>query len=102
MKKKYDISQIPASYRQDIEAAIKILLDEGCREIYLFGSVIEGPLTPISDIDIAVKGIPSGSYFEIYAKLMVQLDHPVDLIPLERDNRFGNMLQKEGYLYRVA
>ncbi len=102
MKKKYDINKIPTSYREDIKKAIKILLDEGCQEIYLFGSVVEGPLTPKSDIDIAAKGIPAGSYFEIYARLMMQLDHPVDLIHLEQGNRFGNMLQQEGYLYRVA
>jgi predicted nucleotidyltransferase len=102
MEKKYDISKIPTSYRRDIEKAIKILLDEGCQEIYLFGSVVEGPVSPESDIDIAVKGIPSGSYFEIFARLMMQLDHPVDLIHLEKENRFGNMLQKEGYLHRVA
>jgi len=102
MEKTYDMSKIPIVYRRDIEKAIKILLDEGCREIYLFGSVVEGPLTPRSDIDLAVKGIPTGSYFEIFAKLMMQLDHPVDLIHLEKENRFGNMLKKEGYLYRVA
>lgn len=102
MEKKYDIKKIPGSHRQDIEKAIKILLDEGCQDIYLFGSLVEGPVTPASDIDIAVKDIPSGSFFEIYSRLMMQLDHPVDLIHLEKENRFGTMLQKEGYLYRVA
>ncbi len=32
---------------------------------------------------------------------MMQLDHPVDLVSLEKDNRFANMLQKEGNLHRV-
>ena len=57
-------------------------------------------MIPRSDIDIAVKGIPSGSYFEIYAKLMMQLHHPVDLIPLERDNRFGDKIP--GKLFNIT
>jgi hypothetical protein len=52
-----------------------------------------------SDIRKAVKGIPPGSFFKVYAKLMMQLNHPLDLINLEKDNRFGTMLQKEGYLH---
>lgn len=102
MGTKYDISKLPDGLRSDVEAAVKILKAEGCEEIYLFGSLIDGPISPQSDIDMAVRGIPSGSYFKVFAKLMMRLDHPVDLINLEKDNRFGSMLQKEGYLHRVA
>jgi len=102
MGTKYDLSKLPVSHRRDVETAVEILKGEGCSEIYLFGSLIDGPITPQSDIDMAVKGIPSGSYFKVFAKLMMRLDHPVDLINLEKDNRFGSMLQKEGYLHRVA
>jgi predicted nucleotidyltransferase len=97
----YDLKQIPVSHRRDVEKAIEILKNQGCREVYLFGSLIEGPVTPDSDIDIAAKGIPIGSFFKVYAALIKHLDHPVDLINLEKDNRFGNMLQKGGYLQRV-
>ncbi len=97
----FDINKLPVSHRRDMEKAISILEEIGCSEIYIFGSMIDGPVTPESDIDIAVKGIPTGSFFKVLAKLMMQMDHPVDLISLEKDNRFGNMLQKEGYLHRV-
>ena len=101
MGTKYDIKKVPVSHRRDIEKAVKILEDVGCEEVYIFGSMVDGPVTPESDIDMAVKGIPPGSFFKVFAKLMMQLDHPVDLVNLEEDNRFGNMLRKEGYLHRV-
>lgn len=102
MATKYYIDKIPDSHRRDVENAVKILEDFGCKEIYIFGSLVDGPVTPESDIDIAVKGIPPGSFFTVLAKLMMQLEHPVDLVNLEKGNRFGTMLQKEGYLHRVA
>lgn len=101
MATKYDIDKVPVSHRRDVENAVKILEDFGCKEIYIFGSLVDGPVTPESDIDIAVKGIPSGLFFTVLAKLMMQLEHPVDLINLEKGNRFGSMLQREGYLHRV-
>jgi predicted nucleotidyltransferase len=97
----YDLNQIPVSHRRDVEKAIEILKNQGCEEVYLFGSLVEGPVTPHSDIDLAAKGIPVGAFFKVYAELIKYLDHPVDLISLDKDNRFGNMLQKGGYLQRV-
>jgi predicted nucleotidyltransferase len=102
MGTKYDVSKLPVSHRRDVEKAVKILEDVGCKEIYIFGSMVDGPVTAKSDIDLAAKGIPPGFYFKVLARLTMQLDHPVDLISLEEDNRFGNMLQREGYLHRVA
>ena len=89
----YDLNQIPVSHRRDVEKAIEILKNQGCEEVYLFGSLVEGPVTLHSDIDLAAKGIPVGAFFKVYAELIKYLDHPVDLISLDKDNRFGNMLQ---------
>lgn len=101
MGTKYDLNKIPASHRRDVKTAIEILKNKGCKEVYLFGSLVEGQVTSNSDIDLAAKGIPPGAFFKVYAELIKYLDHPVDLISLEKDNRFGNMLQKGGYLQRV-
>jgi predicted nucleotidyltransferase len=97
----YDIHQIPASHRHDVEKALEILREAGCREIYIFGSLVDGTVTPKSDIDLAVKGIPPEFYFKVLARLIMQLDHPVDLIDLEEDNRFSKMIRREGNLRRV-
>ncbi len=97
----YDINQIPASHRHDVEKALEILREAGCREIYIFGSLVDGAVTSKSDIDLAVKGIPPEFYFKVLARLIMQLDHPVDLIDLEEDNRFSQMIRREGNLRRV-
>ncbi len=102
MDKKYNIKKLPDGYRNDIETAINILTGEGCKEIYLFGSLVNGDNTDKSDIDLAVTGLRKGDFFEIFGKLMMSLEHPVDLINLEKENRFVTMLKRKGELYRVA
>jgi len=102
MAKKYNIEKLPENYRDDVERAIKILTKEGCKEIYLFGSLVNGSTTDKSDIDLAVTGIRKDDFFEIFGELMMSLDHPVDLINLEKKNRFVNYLKEKGELVRVA
>lgn len=102
MVEKDKIAKLPESYRKDIETAITVLSGEGCKEIYLFGSLVNGDSTDKSDIDLAVTGIRKGDFFEIFGKLMMALEHPVDLINLDKENRFVSMLKRRGELLRVA
>ena len=82
--------------------AIKILKEEGCEEIYLYGSIAEDRFDEESDIDLAVKGIPSGEFFRVLGRLMLELDHPVDLVDLENDEDFSRFLKEEGELIRAS
>lgn len=59
------LEALPREYRADIERAIEILKEGGCREIHVFGSVAEGQTRTGSDIDIAVRGCPPGSFFAL-------------------------------------
>lgn len=102
MDDRYIIEQIPESHKKDIRTAVDILNREGCKEIYLFGSLAKGDYSERSDIDLAVKGIEKKSFFKILGKLLIALDHPVDLINLEKEDRFSAMLKKKGVLVRVA
>jgi len=101
MGTKYDHKHIPLSHRTDVEKAVKILESAGCSEVYLFGSLVKGEFTSESDIDFAVKGIPPASFFDVYGKLIASLDHPIDLIDLESEDRIAYLLETEGQLYRV-
>ena len=101
MSSKKSIEKIPKTYQNDIKKAITILTERGCKEIYLFGSLVHGDYTDRSDIDIAVTGIPKGDFFEIFGELMMSLDHPVDLINLEKRTRFVDLLKTKGELIRV-
>lgn len=85
----------------DLLKAEEILKNNGCTEMYLFGSVIEGKAGEHSDIDIAVKGIPKNKFFCIYGKILSQLKHPVDLICLDYSNEFTDFLINSGGLKRV-
>ena len=95
--------KLPKDYRNDIRKAIKILKDEGSLEIYIFGSLVQGNFKKNSDIDIAVKGLPKGKYFEIGGKLMMELEHNFDLIKIDdENNRFADYIKKNEELIRVA
>lgn len=96
-----NLNQLPFSYKKDIEKAVKILKEEGCKEIYLFGSLAEGNIKDESDIDLAIRGCPSGKYFNLIGKLMLELDHPIDLVNLDKDDDFASFLAREGELHNV-
>lgn len=101
MSGKSDIEKLPKIYKADVQKAITILTGKGCKEIYLFGSLVHGNYSERSDIDIAVTGIPKGDFFEIFGELVMSLDHPVDLINLEKRTRFVDLLKSKGELVRV-
>lgn len=93
--------KIPLEYREDIDKAVRILKAEGCKEVYLFGSLVEGRFNESSDIDLAIKGCPKGKFFKILGKLLLELNHSVDLINLDRKNDFAQYIEKEGVLVYV-
>jgi predicted nucleotidyltransferase len=101
MSGKNNIEMLPKLYKDDVQKAITILTGKGCKEIYLFGSLVHGNYSDSSDIDIAVTGIPKGDFFEIFGELMMSLDHPVDLVNLEKKTRFVDLLKSKGELVRV-
>lgn len=98
---KEQFCEVPHDYREDIEKAVRILKNEGCKEIYLFGSLAEGRINEGSDIDLAVKGCPNGEYFKILGKLLLELNHSVDLINLDRKSDFARFIEQEGVLVSV-
>ena len=96
------LNKLPDDFQRDIKKAIEILKDAGCTEIFLFGSLALGKTHNNSDIDIAIRGCPAKLYFKILGKLLVDLDHSMDLIDLDDKDRFGNFLIENGDLVRVA
>lgn len=89
-------------FNADVISAIDYLKSVGCTEIYLFGSIAHGNANDSSDIDIAVRGISPEDFFYIYGQLMYRLQHRVDLIDLDLQEKFGNILINSGELKRIA
>ena len=95
-------SSIPDTFRADIDRAIQILKEEGCTEIYVFGSVATGESSSDSDIDLAVRGCPPGRFFHTLGRLMWELDHPVDIVDLNESSIFVRYLLGSGELVRIG
>ncbi len=93
---------LPKDIRRDIEIAKEILLREGCKEIYIFGSMVNGNYTKISDIDIAAIGLSKGKYFKVYGELLEKISRPIDLIGLDYDNDFSRVIKGTVKFERVA
>ena len=93
---------IPESFQNDLNLAIKILKEAGCKEIYLFGSVAHGNAKEDSDLDLAIRGCPPGMFFGLLGELLCALKHSVDLIDLDWGHDFAKYLEMQGELYHVA
>jgi predicted nucleotidyltransferase len=94
-------ASIPKMYQKDIQHATRILKEAGCSQVYVFGSLASGKTRRDSDIDLAVKGCPEGQYFRILGKLLLEVDHPVDLVLLDRHDPFGLFLQEHQELVQI-
>lgn len=89
-------------HSHDIEAAVRILREEGCVEVYLFGSVASGTAGPSSDIDIGIRNYPRERFFQIYGRLLTELDHSVDLIDFGSESALFDVLTEIREIRRIA
>lgn len=87
-----------AAARRELPRAVEILRRHGATQVWLFGSLArEGRFRPGSDIDLAVEGIPPNRLDRALGDLMVALDFPIDLKPMERvDDHFRQAILERG------
>jgi len=95
-------AQLPPAYQQDIHRAVEILKAAGCTQVFLFGSLVGGKTRDESDIDLAVRGCPKGRFFYLLGQLLLELDHPVDLVSLDRQDAFARYLEDKGELRQIG
>ena len=93
---------LPEDLKKDISIAAEILMQDGCREVYIFGSLAKGTFSAESDIDLAIVGLPKERFFSAYGRILLQVRRRVDLVGLDYDSDFGNRLRSVGTLSRVA
>ena len=96
------LDRFPAEFHADIQRAVTLLKEAGCSEVHVSGSVADGRVRQDSDLDLAVRGCPTGRFFELYGRLLAELDHPVDLIDLDRDHRVATFLFRHQLSVHVA
>ncbi|MHA1343520.1 MAG: nucleotidyltransferase family protein [Promethearchaeota archaeon] len=68
---------------EKISKAVEYLKSIGSKEVFLFGSLIDGTFNEHSDIDLAVSGISARNYFKALVELPMIISHKVDLVALE-------------------
>jgi predicted nucleotidyltransferase len=82
---------------------VPILKRYGATKVILFGSLASGTFRRESDIDLAVEGIPARCFTRALADLMMALDWPVDLKPLEDvEPEFRERVLREGIILHEA
>ncbi|MDI6792324.1 MAG: nucleotidyltransferase domain-containing protein [bacterium] len=83
---------------QDVEEIKSYLVNEaGVKEIYLFGSIVEGSFRKNSDLDIAISGFDERNFFSIWSHLDEFTDFNVDLVDLdEKDDFFRRQIRERG------
>lgn len=97
------ILSLPLTYQEDIKKAIKILKENGAKEVYIFGSIANGKFNENSDIDIAIRGLEESEFYKVASILMFELEHKFDLIDLDdKANDFSQMISKVGGLLKVG
>lgn len=93
---------IPDEYRADIDRAVEICKAEGCRDVFIFGSVAAGRHRPHSDLDIGVRGCPPERFYRLLGRLMDELTHPVALADLDLETQLAEFLEQEDQLVHVG
>ena len=85
-----------------INRAAAELKSAGAREIYVFGSAAHGRGDAVSDLDLAVSGLPPSVFYRMGARISDLTGRPVDLIDLDINSPFTRYLRRENELVRVG
>jgi predicted nucleotidyltransferase len=93
---------IPSKYQKDVENATKLLKNEGCKAVFLFGSLVTGKIHDNSDIDIGIKGYPTGKFFKLYSRLYFDFNNKIDLVDFDTNEDLYVMLNKIGEVVQIG
>jgi predicted nucleotidyltransferase len=97
-----DFDKIPEKYREDIKKATTLLKNEGCKSVFLFGSMVTGDIHDYSDIDMGIKGLPPEKFFSVYSKLYGTLNSKIDLVDFDFDIRLYSLLNELGEVIEIG
>ena len=97
-----ELNKIPEKYQDDIKKATKLLKNEGCKAVFLFGSMVTGKIHQNSDIDIGIKGLPPKKFFRVNASLDKELSNKIDLVDFDLRNDFYALLDSLGEVVELG
>jgi len=94
--------KIPEKYQDDIKKATFLLKNEGCKDVFLFGSLVTGKIHQNSDIDIGITGLNPKKFFRVYASLDRELSNKIDLVDFDLRNDFYVLLDSLGEVVKLG
>src|SRR5215475_8246675 len=97
-----DMQGIPINYQDDIQKAAHLLKSEGCKNVFLFGSLVTGKFHQNSDIDIGITGLNPKKFFRVYASLDKELSNKIDLVDFDLQNDFYSLLDSLGEVVKIG
>jgi predicted nucleotidyltransferase len=97
-----ELNRIPEKYQEDIKKATKLLKNEGCKAVFLFGSMVTGKIHQNSDIDIGITGLPPKKFFRVNASLDKELSSKVDLVDFDLRKDFYVLLDSLGEIIELG
>jgi len=92
-----DKIKLDEDVKSDVEEVVSLLKENGCKKIYLFGSIVNGKFKKNSDIDVAISGLEPKKFIMVYSKIMMTVDRKVDIVDLDDEDDYfvKNILKKE-------
>jgi predicted nucleotidyltransferase len=93
---------IPEKYQEDIKKATNLLKNEGCKAIFLFGSMVTGNIHHNSDIDIGIMGLPPKKFFRVYSHLDSNISSRIDLVDFDENKDFYSLLNSLGEVVEIG
>jgi len=97
-----NLSRLPEKYHSDIEKAVFCLKEEGCNEVFLFGSLVTGKYTESSDIDLGIMGLSPKKYIRTFSKLNNIINNRFDLIDFDENKDLFIMLKSIGEIEKIG
>ena len=97
-----DLHEIPKNYQDDIQKATHLLKNEGCKDIFLFGSLVTGKYHKNSDIDIGITGLNPKKFFRVSASLDKELSNKIDLVDFDLRYDFYSLLDSLGEVVKLG
>jgi len=94
--------EIPEKYQDDVKKATFLLKNEGCKDVFLFGSLVTGKIHQNSDIDIGITGLNPKKFFRVSASLDRELSNKVDLVDFDLRDDFYVLLDSLGEVVRLG
>jgi len=82
---------------EKVSKAVEYLKSIGGKDIFLFGSLVDGTYNINSDIDLAATGISARNYFKALVELPKIINHKVDLVALDFTSKdFEKKIRSKG------